>query len=160
MSGRSPRGLRGESASVAWDPMRELTGLKERLNHLFESALRRGGAAEAGEFAGWSPAVDLREDRDAFVLYAEIPGVPRTAIQVRLEGRTLTLEGDRPLSRSSRQADHQRIERSYGPFTRAFQLPAAVDETGVVAEFERGILRIRLPKTTRERSAPVRIRVR
>ena len=159
MSGRVTRGPRGEGPSAAWDPMRELAGLKDRLNRLFESALRRGGAPDAGDFAGWSPAVDLREERDAFVLSAELPGVPRNSIHIRLEGRALILEGERPLGRESRAAEHLRVERSYGPFARTFQLQAGVDENAVQAHFEQGVLEIRLPKTARERTAPVRIRV-
>lgn len=159
MSGRASRGTRSEGPATAWDPLRELAGLKERLNRLFESALRRGGTAEAGEFSGWAPAVDLREDRDAFVMTAELPGVPRSGIQLRLEGRTLTLEGERPMARESRQAEHLRVERSYGPFSRAFQLPAGVDEKGVVARVDRGVLEVRLPKTARGRTTRVRIRV-
>ena len=159
MSGRTSRGTRSEGTASAWDPLRELTGLKERLNRLFESALRRGGAVEAGEFSGWTPAVDLREDRDAFVLTAELPGVPRGGIQLRLDGRTLTLEGERPVARESRQAEHLRVERSYGPFSRTFQLPGGVDEKGVAARVSRGVLEVRLPKTTRGRGSPVRIRI-
>jgi len=159
MSGRASRGTKGEGPSTAWDPLRELTGLKERLNRVFESALRRGGPTEAAEFSGWAPAVDLREDGDAFILTAELPGVPKGGIQLRLEGRTLTLEGERPMARESRQAEHLRVERSYGPFSRTFQLPAGVDEKGVVAKVDRGVLEVRLRKTARGRSTPVRIRV-
>ena len=159
MSGRATRGPRGEGPQAAWDPMRELAGLKDRLNRLFESALRRGGTPEGADFTGWSPAVDLREERDAFVLTAELPGVPRGSIHVRVEGRSLTLEGERPPGRDARGAEHLRVERSYGPFSRTFQLQAGVDENAAQAQFEQGVLEIRLPKTARERSAPVRIRV-
>jgi HSP20 family protein len=159
MSGRTSRGAKGEGPGVSWDPLRELTGLKERLNHVFESALRRGGASEPGEFSGWAPVVDLREERDAFVLTAELPGVPKGVIRIRLEGHTLILEGERPMARESRHAEHLRVERTYGPFSRSFQLPAGVDEKGVAARVSRGVLEVRLPKTARGRSGPVRIRV-
>lgn len=159
MSARGARGQKNEMPGAAWDPLRELGGLKERLNRLFESALRRGGAPDAGEFNGWAPAIDLREERDAFVLTAEVPGVLKSAIRIRLEGRTLTLEGDRPVAKESRNADHLRVERSYGPFTRDVQLPSGVDEKGVVASFEKGVLEVRLPKASRDRGSPVRIQV-
>ncbi|HYV86752.1 MAG TPA: Hsp20/alpha crystallin family protein [Patescibacteria group bacterium] len=159
MSARSSRGARGEEASAAWDPLRELTGLKERLNRLFETALRRGGTPGASELAGWVPAVDLREERDAFVIAAEIPGVARGDLNLRVEGRTVTIAGDRPQAREARGADHLRVERSYGAFSRTFHLPAGVDETAVRATLRQGILEVRLPKATRERTAPVRIRV-
>jgi HSP20 family protein len=159
MSARSSRGARGDVTSAPWDPLRELSGLKERLNRLFETALRRGGTPEGAELAGWVPAVDLREERDAFVITAEIPGVTRDDLSLRVEGRTVTLAGDRPQAREARGADHLRVERSYGAFTRTFHLPAGVDETAVRASLRQGVLEVRLPKATRERTAPVRIRV-
>jgi HSP20 family protein len=159
MSARSSRGPRSESAAAAWDPLRELTGLKERLNRLFESALRRGGDAEAGEFAGWVPAVDVREERDAFVVTAEIPGVPKAGLQIRLEGRSLVISGERPVARESKDAEHLRVERFYGPFSRSVPLPAGVDEKGIEASVSRGILEVKLPKAASDRTSPVKIRV-
>jgi HSP20 family protein len=159
MSARNARPPRGEAPSASWDPLRELTGLKDRLNRLFETALRRGGTEDAGDFAGWSPAVDLREDRDAFVLVAEIPGVARQDVSLRIDGRTVTLAGERPVAREARGADHLRVERSYGAFSRTFHLSAGVDETKVGARLRQGILEVRLPKSTRERSSPVRVKI-
>jgi HSP20 family protein len=159
MSARASRGARGDAATAPWDPLRELTGLKERLNRLFETALRRGGAPGEAELAGWAPAVDLREDRDAFVITAEIPGVAKGDLNLRVEGRTVTVAGDRPQAREARGADHLRVERSYGAFSRTFHLTAGVDETAVRATLRHGVLEVRLPKATRERTSPVRIRV-
>ncbi len=159
MSARSPRGARGDVTSAPWDPLRELSGLKERLNRLVETALRRGGTPEGAELAGWVPAVDLREERDAFVITAEIPGVARDDISLRVEGRAVTLAGDRRQAREARGADHLRVERSYGAFSRTFHLTAGVDETAVKANLRQGVLEVRLPKATRERTSPVRIRV-
>jgi HSP20 family protein len=153
------RGLRADSPAASWDPLRELAGLKDRLNRLFESAMRRGGTPDAGDIAGWSPAVDLREDRDAYVLTAEIPGVAREDLIIRLEGRTLALEGERRAGRQARGADHLRVERSYGAFSRTFRLPSGVDARGLKARLRQGILELRLPKAARERDAAVKVRI-
>ena len=153
--GRAPRPV----AAASWDPLRELAGLKDRLNRLFESAMRRGGTPGAGDLAGWSPAVDLREDANGFVLTAELPGVAREDVRIRLEGRTVVVEGERRAGRQSRGAEILRVERSYGPFARTLELPAGVAARGLTARLRQGVLEVRLPKTAQERSTRVEVRV-
>jgi HSP20 family protein len=160
--GRGSRPSRAAAAPpAAWDPLRELAGLKERLNRLFESTLRHGGVAgdEAG-LAGWAPAAELREESGAYVLTAEVPGVPRKGLAIRVEPGRIILEGERPRAPEMRRGELLRVERSYGRFSRAFQLPGGVDERGIEARLERGVLEVRLPKSERGRSAAVPIRVR
>ena len=117
--------------TTPYDPMGELTGLKDRLNLLFESALRRGGTFAAEGLARWAPASELREDENAFVLRAEVPGVPRDSLKLRLDGPSLTLEGNRPQAKEARSGQPLRVERSYGAFSRTFSLPGPVHEAGV-----------------------------
>ncbi len=158
MSARGPRGPRGEGPAAAWDPLHDLLTLKDRLNRLFENVLRRGEFAD-GEIPGWSPAVDLREDEEGFVLTAELPGVRRDEITVRVERGVLTLEGQRPMDTDERDADHLRIERSYGPFARSFVLPGPIDESKVTARFHLGVLQVFVPKSSEQRSHPVKVRI-
>jgi HSP20 family protein len=159
MSARAGKGSRAEVAPAVWDPLRELTGLKDRLNRLFESAMRRGGTPGSGDLSGWSPAIDLREEEGGFVLTAEIPGVPRQDVALRVEGRTVTVEGERRTGGPSRGADLLRMERSYGPFSRTFTLPVGVDPAKSRATLKQGILEVRLPKAARARTTPVTVRV-
>jgi HSP20 family protein len=160
--GRGPRPSRTAAAPpAAWDPLRELTGLKERLNRLFENTLRHGGVAEdeAG-IAGWAPASELREEGDAFVLTAEVPGVPRQSLKVRVEPGRVVVEGERPQAPEMRRGEPLRVERSYGRFSRSFRLPGGVDERGIEARLDLGVLQVRLPKSERGRTAAVPIRIR
>ena len=156
MTGRPPRAPRGEGAALPWDPIRDLMALKSRLNRLLESVLRRGDFSLEG-LSGWVPPVNLREDREAFVLTAEVPGVRREALAIRVEGGIVTLEGQRPLAREARTA--LRIERAYGTFTRTFHLPAPVDEGRVTARLHLGVLELFLPKSTGARSRPIKVQV-
>ena len=158
--GRGSRPPRAAAASpAAWDPMRELAGLKDRLNRLFESTLRQGGLDEA-DLAGWAPVSELREEPGAYVLTAEVPGVPRQSLKVRVDSGQVTIEGERPQAPATPRGQPLRVERSYGRFTRSFRLPGGVDERGVEARLEQGVLEVRLPKSERGRSAAVPIRVR
>ena len=160
--GRPPRPLPPKPLAVtaAWDPMGELTGLKDRLNHLFESALRRGGTVAAEGIGGWTPASELKEEDNSFLLRAEIPGVPRDSLRLRLEGRSLILEGVRPQAKEARSGQPLRVERSYGAFTRSFSLPGPVNEAGIAAHLDRGVLEVRLPKASKGRSGAVPIAIR
>jgi HSP20 family protein len=160
MSGRASRPARGQGTGPGgpWDPIADLMSLKDRMNRLLESVLVRGEFPKV-DAAGWSPAVDLREDREAYVLAAELPGVRREDIRIRIEGGLLTLEGERPPDQEGRSADHLRIERSYGPFLRRLPLPGAVDEEKVTARFDHGVLEVFLPKSTGARAHPLSVRV-
>ena len=156
MTGRSPRAPRGEGAALPWDPIRDLMALKDRTNRLLESVLRRGDFSPEG-LSGWVPPVDLREDRGAFVLTAEVPGLRRDALVIRVEGGIVTLEGQRPLDREARSA--LRIERAYGTFTRTFHLPVPVDEGRVTARLHLGVLEVFLPKSAGTRARPIKVQV-
>jgi HSP20 family protein len=154
MSARSGRG----DPPGAWDPVRDLVTLKERMNRLLETVLRRGEFSQDG-FPGWSPAMDLREDREGFLLTAELPGVRRGDIAVRVDGGVLTVEGRRAPDPGLRSAEPLRIEMSYGAFARAFPLPAPVDDTRVTARFRLGVLEVFLPRAAEARSRTIAVEV-
>lgn len=159
MSGPSPRPPRGRGLVGGWDPLNDMLALKDRLNRLFENVLRKGAEFENGELAGWSPAVDLREDSEGFHLTAELPGVPQDRVTVRLDGPTLILEGERPVPQDARGAEHLRVERSYGSFSRTFHLPATIDEKKATASFRLGVLEVFLPRSAEARSSAIKIRI-
>jgi HSP20 family protein len=157
MSGRAARPRRGVNASLPWDPLRELMLLKERLHRILESVLRKGDFSVEG-LADWSPPVDLREERESFVLTSEVPGVRPDDLSIRVEGGLVTVEGRRPPEEDARSA--LRIERPYGSFSRALHLPAPVDESRVAAQLRQGILEVVLPKSSDARSHAIKVKVR
>ena len=157
MSSRPPRTPRGVAAG-AWDPLRDLLSLKDRLNRLFENVLRRGDVSQ-DEIPRWSPASDLRENAEGFLLTTELPGVRREDVRIRVEGGFLVLEGSRAMEKEARDADHLRIERSYGPFMRSFHLPAEIDGRGITATLRRGVLEVFVPKSAERRARAVTVRV-
>ena len=154
MSARTPR---GESRG-AWNPARDLQGLRDRMNRLLETVLRQGDFSGTAP-GGWSPVVDFREDAEGFLVAAEIPGVRRENLTVRLEGAVLTLEGRRPRDRETQGADYQRMERMHGSFSRTFNLPAPVNASRVRATYLHGVLEVFLPRSREARADSVRITV-
>jgi HSP20 family protein len=130
-----------------WDPLRDLLTLQERMNRLFEHSLVRGRLADPTLASGsWTPLADVYETAESFVVQIEVPGIEEEDIEVHVDGDTVVIRGQRqPVSRTRPDSFH-RMERSYGSFSRSFQLPEDVDPDRVTARFKDGLLRVELPK--------------
>lgn len=126
--------------------LEELGRIQDRINSLFEQALMPSeyDEREGGLPGTWAPSVDVIETEDAYLLFAELPGVRKEDIQLQVRDRRLELSGRRQALGESR--NFLRMERSYGPFRRAFDLGTPVDAESISASFEAGILRIHVPK--------------
>ena len=140
-----------------WDPFRDLSVLQERMNRLFEDAGRGYRGDDAAATTTWSPAVDIFETETEIMVKAELPGIERKDIALNLDNNVLTLKGERKFEKETRQENYHRIERSYGVFSRAFSIPAIVDEEKIRADYKDGILTIALPK--KEQVKPKQIKI-
>ena len=142
-------------AVVRWDPFRDLNMLQDRMNRLFDDAGRYRD--EPSATTTWSPAVDIFETEGEIVVKAELPGMERKDITLNLEKNVLTLKGERRFEKETKDENYHRIERSYGGFSRAFSIPATVDEEKIRADYKDGVLKIALPK--KEQAKPKQIRI-
>lgn len=129
--------------------------LRRDIDRLFEDVMGRDGPQ-----GGWAPSVDIREDENALVLEVELPGVAPENVEVTAENGILTVRGDK---RSERREDDDKrrwhlVERSYGSFHRAFQLPQGVDEGQIEAAFEQGVLTVRVPKSALPQPRKIEVR--
>ena len=122
-------------ASSRWDPLHDLLALHERLN--------RPGTEDS---PGWTPAVDLYETADRFVLSIELPGLTRDQIKIDIEHETVTVRGERPV-RHEEGFHFHRVERGHGAFSRSFPLPQPVRDDEIQADFRDGVLTVVVPKT-------------
>jgi HSP20 family protein len=147
-------------AIVRWEPVRDMVSLQDRMNMLFNQSFRginRGGAEEDWAQGAWSPAVDIYEKDGNIVLKAELPGIEAKNVGVTVENNILTLRGERQFDQEVQRENYQRVERSYGTFTRSFTLPTVVDTEKIKAEFKDGVLRMTLPK--KEEAKPKQISI-
>ncbi|HVR97680.1 MAG TPA: Hsp20/alpha crystallin family protein [Thermoanaerobaculia bacterium] len=126
--------------------LEELSRIQDRINNLFEQALLSSEYEDRdGGLPGtWAPAVDVLETEDAYLLFAELPGVRREDIQLQIQERRLELSGRRHSLGENR--NFLRMERSYGPFRRTFDLTVPVDADHITASFQHGVLRVHVPK--------------
>lgn len=144
-------------AIIRWDPFRDMTTLRERMNRLFEDMAASRGEEKDLTTSSWAPAVDIYETENEVVLTAEIPGIEEKDIEIKVEDNTLTLKGERKFEKETKEENYHRIERAYGSFFRSFTLPAFVDQDMIEAEHENGVLKIRVPKRAELKPRKVKI---
>jgi HSP20 family protein len=145
-------------AIVRFDPFRDLASMQDRINRIFGEAYLRNNDEEVSNRGDWRPVVDIFEnDKHEIVLRAELPGLKREEIDIRVENNTLTLKGERKRDAEVKQESYHRVERSYGAFSRSFSLPATINTEKVGATFTDGVLTITLP--LREEAKPRQIQV-
>src|SRR5437879_2197359 len=129
-----------------WDPFREFSTLQDRMNRLFRESYGPEGRDESLTTSQFAPPVDVYEDEHNVVFKVEVPGIDDKDIDVRVENNVLTVHGERKVEKEEKEENFRRVERQYGSFTRTFNLPNTVDTDHVQAHYDKGVLRIALPK--------------
>ncbi len=138
-------------------PWANLAQLQEEMNRLFARVATPEADSASVATAEWAPTVDIREEKDRFVLLADIPGVDSKEIEITMEKGVLSIRGDRrPESPEEREA-YKRLERPRGTFHRRFMLPDFADADRIAARGVNGVLEVTIPKY--ERTKPRRIAV-
>lgn len=143
---------------VRFDPFSEMDSLQRSINRLFDDAgtARRPGREAAD--AVWMPAVNTYEDKEAFLISCDLPGMDQKDVKLNLDNNTLTISGTRKLEHEDKRENYQRVECLFGTFSRSFTLPATVDSGKIEASMQNGVLTIRLPK--KEESKPKQIDIK
>ena len=113
---------------------------------------------EAQSARRWVPPMDLVEAGDHFVLKADLPGLAEEDVSIEVQDGNLTISGERKTEHESSERGWYRIERSFGAFNRSLTLPDGVDAGGITAEFDRGVLEVRIPKP--EERKPQRVAIK
>ncbi len=101
---------------------------------------------EDNTVADWVPAVDIVEEKDKFVLTAEVPGVDPAKIDVSMDAGVLSVSGERHHESRDKSDGLKRVERISGKFYRRFTLPETADAEGIAAKSSNGILEVTIPK--------------
>jgi HSP20 family protein len=119
--------------------------VRKEMDRLFER-LGDWDLPEMRTLGDWAPTLDFSENKDSFVVKAEIPGIDSRDISVSLENQMLTIKGEKKHEKEEKDEQYYRMERNYGAFARTVRLPAAVDGSKVTAAFKNGLLTVTLPK--------------
>ena len=124
---------------------------------LFNDLTYPGSMFDEGD--RWVPSVDVMEKDGNLILRAEIPGIDEKDIDLKLEGKTLTLKGERKMESEDKKGSYRRVESYYGSFSRSFRLPDTADVEKVRAEYKNGVLTVTIPQKpeAKPREIPVNV---
>jgi len=128
-----------------WDPFRDMVTLRDAMDRLFAESFVRPGSAFP-MFGMEGPAVDMYQNKDEIVVKAAIPGIKPEDIDISVAGDLLTIKGETKEEEKIEEGSYIRKERRYGQFVRELSLPTQVNADKAKAEFEHGVLTLRLPK--------------
>jgi HSP20 family protein len=143
---------------VRYEPWSLLNQLHNEIDQLFTPPRRRlndEGASVAA--SDWTPAVDIKEEEDRFVISADVPGVDPKNIEVHMENGILTIKGERQSETKEAREGYKRIERVRGSFYRRFSLPDTANAEAISAKSQHGVLEVVIPK--QQKVQPRRIEV-
>ncbi len=142
-----------------WEPFRELATLQERMNRLLSEQAAGFGNEETLTAGSFVPPVDVYEDEHSIQLKMEVPGIEEKDIDVRLENNLLTVRGERKFEKEQKEENFHRIERRYGSFTRSFTLPNTLNMEDVKADYDKGVLTIKLAKKAEAKPKQIKVEI-
>jgi HSP20 family protein len=142
-----------------WEPFREFEKMWDRFFPFFGGRWLEPYFEPEGFFSAWTPSVDIEESDHEYLLRAELPGMKKEEVNVKVEGRTLSISGEREQEKEEKDKRHLRVERTYGAFRRSFTLPEAVLPEKLSAEFKDGVLNIHLPKDESAKPKAIEVKV-
>ncbi|MEW6510055.1 MAG: Hsp20/alpha crystallin family protein [Bacteroidota bacterium] len=153
---------------IRWNPVRGLSAfpsdvmnLQKEIDRMFDSFFRTGLRDEEGSFpSAWTPAADIAEQDDAYIVTMELPGVSKDEVKVTLKDDVLSIHGEKKQEKEEKEKNYRRLERSYGMFERSFALGSAVRGDGIEASFKDGILTITVPKSDDAKVKQIEVKVR
>src|ERR1700719_3815099 len=144
------------------EPFREFSTQQDRinrLNRLFRESYNSEGPEEALTTTNYAPPVDIYEGEHNITLKIDVPGIDEKDIDVRIEGNTLTVHGERKIEKEEKEENFRRVERQYGQFTRSFTLPSSLDTGQVNANYDKGVLKINLAKKAEAKPKQIKVNV-
>ena len=153
---------------IRYTPIRDLVSfptdvmnMQREINKIFGDLFHGDMQNDGSLFPSFlTPAVDVVEHDDKYVVKVELPGVAKDDVKITMRDNILTIRGEKKQEDHAKESGFQRVERSYGSFQRSFILPTTVRNDGVDATYRDGILTITLPKAEEARPKQIEVRVK
>lgn len=146
---------------VRWNPLQEFNSIQQQMNRVIDNVFGSSRFHLTDQqLLPWEPVVDIREDEDAFYVYAEIPGVKKEDVKITMNNNLLSIRGEKKQEIEKSESNYHRIERSFGSFERTFTLPLTVKTDRITAAFTDGVLRVDLPKTEEAKPKEIQINIK
>lgn len=136
-----------------WDPFQQLAEMQREVDRILGRTQHNGDKTHA-----WLPVVDIEQTKDAVVLKLDLPGMKREDVSIEVEGRTLTVTGERKEEKEDKHEGYYSRERSTGRFSRSFMLAENVEESKIEAKFKDGVLIVKVPRAADEKPRKISIK--
>ena len=145
---------------VPWRPFGgELSSFRREMDRIWDRFLGETPFAKVLS-EEWAPSVDVSETKDNFVLKAELPGLEAKDVNVAISGNLLTIKGEKKKEEEEKDEHHYCAERYYGSFQRVFQLPTSIQADKVEATFDKGVLKVTIPKAEEAKKKEIEVKVK
>ena len=133
-----------------WDPFELFRDLDQALSHPYLRPLSQN----------FQPEIELRDEKDYYLLQADVPGLNKDDLKIEVSGRRLTLRGERKeLREVNEEKGYHYSERVYGAFARTLELPADIQSDKVKATYKNGVLEVKIPKNTKAQPRQIDINI-
>ena len=150
---------------VRFNPVKDFLNVEREFNRLFKTfderfGIRRNDDQENGyENAVWTPLTDIYEDKDNYIIKADLPGLKKDDVKISYTDDQLEICGERAQEKETKDAKWHRVERSFGKYYRSFTLPKEIKQDNIKAEFKDGQLAITIPKAEEVKPKEIEIKV-
>ena len=128
---------------MRYEPLGLLDQMRREMERAMDTRTAEGSNVATSD---WVPAVDIKEEKDSFLIVADIPGVDPKDIEVHMENGMLTIKGEKESEKKEQREGYKRVERSFGSFYRRFSLPDSADAEKISAKSNHGVLEVRIGK--------------
>ena len=141
---------------MRWDPLNEMTSLRQAMDQLFENSVIRPSSAQGS--VGIGLPIDVIEQGDTLAVKASLPGVTADDVNITIQNNVLTISGEQREEKTGTSGRYLYRERRAGSFSRAIALPVAVNADACEATFTDGVLTLTLPKAEQARTKQIPVR--
>jgi len=145
------------SGLIRREPWGLLGQFHDEIDRLFQNKSPLSSNEMQNVASDWVPAVDVKEEKDKYVIHADIPGVDPKDIHVSMENGFLTIRGERKHEKKEAEEGFKRVERVSGTFFRRFSLPDTVNAEGITAKGMHGVLEVVIPKVSQPQARKIEV---
>lgn len=142
---------------IHYEPAKMINDMRNLMENLWESTFDLD--TNRVFTSQWLPAIDIKEEKDKFLIAADLPGVDPKNIEISVENNVLTLKGKREETHEETKGSYYRMERTQGQFYRQFTLPSAVDSAHIIAKSKQGVLELTIPKNKQKEVKKIEVKV-
>lgn len=148
----------GRERNVAWRDQNPLVDLENNISRVIEDFWR--GMPAFGSFGRQDlmPALDVSETDKEIEIVAELPGLEEKDVQINVADNVLTIRGEKKVEKEEKDKNYRLVERSYGSFSRAIELPSGVNADAIKATIAKGVLKVVVPKPAQAEAKRVEIK--